>query len=75
MDVRVSEKFRAALKLGRRPAYALAWEAGLHPATLSKLITGAERVKPGDPRILRVGELLGLTLEECFEHGEESHAR
>ena len=74
MGVRISQKFLVALKLGKRYAYAVAQEAGIHPALLSKLITGAERLKPGgDPRILRVGEVLGLAPEECFEGeaGEE----
>jgi len=68
MSLQISQKFLVALKLGKRPAYAVAWDAGLHPALLSKLVTGAERLKPGgDPRILRVGEVLGLAPEECFE--------
>ena len=65
----LSKRFLVALKLGKRPAYAVAQRAGLHPATLSKLISGAERLRPDDPRIVAVGRELGLTPAECFEPG------
>ena len=63
----ISRKFKAALKLDARPQYRLAWQAGINPTTLSQIITGYIRVKQNDPRILKVGELLGLSEEECFE--------
>jgi len=47
--------------------YVIAHAAGLHPSTLSKLINGIELVKPGDQRVLRVAEIVGLSPEECFE--------
>lgn len=65
--MQLSQRFIYAVKLGPYRAYHLAHQAGLHPATLSKLITGAERVKPGDPRVIAVGRVLGLGPEECFE--------
>ena len=40
--------------------------AGCHPSTLSRLLHGAERVKPDDPRIVAVGRQLGLEPDECF---------
>jgi len=63
----ISKKFKAALKLDPRPQYRLAWQAGINPITLSQIITGYIRVKQNDLRILKVGELLGLGKEECFE--------
>ena len=39
----VSERFRAAIKLGDEPAYKIAQKAGLDPSTLSKLICGIPR--------------------------------
>jgi hypothetical protein len=63
----VSQKLRAAIKLGDTPAYKLAQQAGLNPSTLSKLICGIEQPKPGDPRVISVGRILGLEPEECFE--------
>jgi hypothetical protein len=65
----ISQKFRTAVKLSNRRAYQIAWEAGVHPNFLSKIINGIERVKPGDPRVIRIGKVLGLLEEEVFESG------
>ena len=75
MDIRVSRKFIEALKLGSLPAYRTALSAGLHPATLSKLIHGCEKIRPNDRRILAVGEVLGLKPEECFEGGKPTDGK
>jgi len=63
----VSEKLRAAIKLGHVPAYKVAHKAGLDPSTLSKLICGIVKVKYGDPRVIAVGRVLGIPVEECFQ--------
>jgi hypothetical protein len=63
----LSRRFVERLKLGSRPAYRVAQDAGLHPATLSKLLSGAERIRPNDARVIAVGRILGLTAEECFD--------
>jgi hypothetical protein len=62
-----SKRFVELLKLHREPAYRLAWRAGVHPNTLSKLVSGYLRPRVNDPRICAVGRELGLTPEECFE--------
>lgn len=66
----LTKKFRQALKLSEIPAYQLAWQAQLHPNTLSKFVSGYLRPKSGDPRLLKIGEILGLKPQEIFE--EES---
>jgi hypothetical protein len=63
----VSEKLRVAIKLNPDPAYKIAHEAGIDPCTLSKLICGIVKVKPGDPRVIDVGRVLGIPPEECFQ--------
>ncbi len=63
----ISQKLKAAIKLSSVPAYKIAQEAGLDPSTLSKMICGIIRIKPGDNRIVRVGQILGVQSEECFE--------
>ena len=65
--VKVSRKFIEAVKLAPRPAYRIAWEAGIHPVLLSKILHGYERVRPNDQRVIAVGGLLGLRADECFE--------
>ena len=67
----VSRALIDRLKLSPVPAYKLARRAGCHPSTLSKLLYGAERVKPADSRILAVGRALGLSPEECFVEIQE----
>lgn len=63
----ISQKFRTAVKLSNRRAYQIAWEAGVHPNFLSKIINGIERVKPGDSRVIRIGKVLGLSEDDLFE--------
>ncbi len=63
----VSERLWVAVKTSRRPAYKIAQEAGIHPSWLSKAINGIENVKPGDPRIISVGKILGIPESECFD--------
>ena len=62
----ISRQFLISLKLHNRPAYKIAQEAGLNPTTLSKLVRGIDPVRPGDPRLVAVGKILGLSPEECF---------
>ena len=65
----VSQKLKAALKLGAEPAYMIAHKAGINPSTLSKLVCGIIKVQSGDHRVLMVGKILGLKPEECFKKG------
>ncbi len=63
----VSQQFLIRLKLNQLPAYKIAQRAGVNPTTLSKLINGIDRVRAQDPRIIAVGEVIGLSESECFE--------
>jgi hypothetical protein len=63
----VSREFKVAVKMADVPAWRIAYAAGVHPNVLSKIMSGAIRVKPGDARVVRVGGIIGLTPEECFE--------
>jgi hypothetical protein len=65
-EVRVSRHLLAAIKLSDRPAYAIAREAKVRPDILSKILTGAERVKPGDPRVLAVAQVVGVAPGRAF---------
>ena len=67
MKPKVSRKFLIELKLSEQPQYRIAQQAGIHPNLLSKLVHGAVPIKQDDPRVLRVGEVLGLAAEELFE--------
>ncbi len=63
----VSRRFVEAVKLAPRRAYKIAQEAGLHPSTLSKILNGIDPVRPNDPRVIAVANVLGLPPWECFE--------
>ena len=56
----ISERLRVAIKLSKRRQYQLAWQAGIHPCLLSKIVNGIERVRPGDRRVLAIGSILGI---------------
>jgi len=66
----ISKDFVVAVKLSDKKGYQIAHEAGLHPATLSKLVCGIEKVRPGDSRVLAVARVLGLRGEDCFGEQE-----
>jgi len=68
----VSRKFIVAVKMSDVPAYRLAHMAGIDPNVLSKITRGIIMVKPGDDRVLKVGAVLGLSPEECFEGKTEA---
>jgi len=68
--VKLSRQFLISLKLHRSPAYHIAQNAGVNPNTLSRLINGIEPVKSRDPRIIAVGEIIGLSASECFSDSE-----
>jgi len=63
----VSRKLIEAIKLHELPAYQIAHAVGIHPSTLSKLVCGIEKVKPGDVRVRAIGKVLGLTDSDLFD--------
>ena len=71
----VSEKLRAAIKLNKRRAYKIAFEAEMDPSALSKIMNGISRVKPGDPRVLKLGRVLGLPESQLFAEPDSKEPR
>ena len=70
----LSRKFIIAVKLASVPAYAIAQEAGIDPSTLSKIMCGIVKVKPGDRRVLAVGRVLGIPSVNVFK-GEQTNEK
>jgi hypothetical protein len=68
----LSRQFKIEVKLNDLPAYRLAQMAGINPNELYKLMSGISPPKPNDKRIVKVGKLLGLSPDECFQ--EEVHS-
>lgn len=67
----VSSEFRNALKVHPTPKYKLARQAGISPQTLSHLITGYQRILPGDERLLKIAELIQFPKDKVFTNGGE----
>lgn len=67
----VSRKSIIAVKMSKTPAWKIAYAAGIHPNVLSKIISGAVRIQPGDARVIRVGEILSLSADQCFDDDDE----
>lgn len=63
----ISRNFRIAVKLSDIPAWRIATQAGVNPNVLSKIMSGALKVRSGDERVVRVGRMLGLSPEDCFK--------
>ncbi len=65
--MKVSDHFRAAVKLSPLRDYQIAQLAGMNPSTLSQLINRIIEVHPNDYRVISVARVLGLDPKECFE--------
>jgi len=67
----VSENFIEAVRKRKEkfgePLYKFAIRVNINPTTLSRIINRTEAVKINDPKILHIGESLGLAPEDCFK--------
>ena len=63
----ISRTLIAAVEASSIRKYRLARIAGCSPATLARWLHGAYEPKHGDPRVIAVGELVGVPAVECFE--------
>ena len=63
----LSRRFKIEVKLNEKPAYRLAQLAGINPNDLYKLMSGISQPKPNDQRVIKVGEVVGLSPSECFQ--------
>ena len=62
----LSSKLIEKLTLSEMKQYKIANAAGMSPGQLSAFKNGIYPVQKGDPRIIRVGKVLGLKADECF---------
>ena len=61
-----SQELRNAVKLADQPAYRLAQQVGVSPSHLSAWLCGIVPVNYGDKRLIRLGRLVGVAADECF---------
>ena len=66
----ISQRLRSAVKKSGLRQYRLAHGIGVHHSTLSCWLNGISAVETGDPRVLRLGALLGVPAAECFDFAE-----
>ena len=63
---KISREFLIRVKCNDQPAFKIAQAADLHPSTLSQILHGKTPLKDDDPRVLRIGQVVGLSKEEVF---------
>ena len=63
----MSQRLRHAIKTSPFRQYQLAHVVQVHPTTLSAWVNGIYAVREGDPRVLKLAELLGVPPGEAFE--------
>lgn len=67
----ISKKWEQKVKLCPITQGKLAVTAGVNPSVLSRILNGATKVNNEDHRVIRIGQLLGLTPDECFTKDNE----
>ena len=60
----------ATVKTARPPQCDLAQLVGMSESTMCRIVRRRSRVRYGDERIVRLGRLLGLEPEQCFESAD-----
>jgi transcriptional regulator with XRE-family HTH domain len=68
----ISQRLRFAVKTSGSRQYQLARAIGVHHSTLSCWLNGISEVAAGDPRVVRLGAILGVPAGECFEEEPRS---
>lgn len=66
-NVTISRELIARLRHASLEMSFFANMVGVAPCTLSQWLHGRIRVRPGDDRVIRIGRVLGLKPEECFD--------
>lgn len=62
----VSKRFRHAMRTAGKPQYTFARDI-VDRSTLSAWMNDIIPVRAGDPRVIAIGRLLGLSPDDCFE--------
>jgi hypothetical protein len=62
----ISRELFTAIKTSPDDGWVIARGAGIRPETLSGFLTGRERVKPDDPRVLAIAEVVGVAPDRAF---------
>jgi transcriptional regulator with XRE-family HTH domain len=69
--MKISRKLYERVKLDGRKQFEIAREAGLNATTFSQILRGIRLTRVGDCRVLKIGELVGVPANECYELQKE----
>lgn len=65
--MRLSTDFIIAVKIhSKKKVWEIAREAGIHPSTLSRWLSGAELVRTEDPRLKKVCDVIGFSVQDTM---------
>lgn len=64
-----------AVKLSPERGYIIAQRAGISSSLLSRLLHGAERIRPQDPRVLAIAQVVGIPPERAFTRASSEDKR
>ena len=62
----ISRKLFEAVKLYEQRQYKIAHQIGINTATLSQIVNGILITREGDIRVVRLGEIVGVSADECY---------
>ena len=65
----ISQRLKSAVKKCGRRQYQLARAIGISHSTLSCWLCDISDVRHNDPRVLKLGEILSVPADACFEEG------
>jgi len=68
----LSDRLRIAVRMADERQYRLARRAGLDPSIVSKWLNGIVDPKRGDPRVVKLGALVGVPADACFDNSDGS---
>jgi hypothetical protein len=63
----LSKTFIAAVTSSRIDKSLLACAAGIAPLTFSGWLSGDHSPRPGDRRVTLIGDLVGVSADQCFD--------
>jgi hypothetical protein len=72
--VTVSQRLRSAVWAKRAEGvkqFQLAQAADVHPSIFSAIVCDIIPIQPNDERVIRIGAVVGLTPEQCFDVRED----
>jgi len=65
--MRLSKRFKEAIRSSEEPLWKLAVSVNLHPSALSRYLHDKHEIRKKDKRLLKLARRLGVPKDEAFE--------